>query len=165
MAAMSPRARRMMERHKRREKKTGLHLVSLMDIFTILVFFLLVNSTEVQTLPSGKEIDMPESIAQTQPRQTLVVTISRDRVLVEGEPVMSIAEVLESDSAVLAPLRRALDLKRLPEADPANTEVTIMGDKQLSYRVLRKVMSTCAMADYERVSLAVMQRAPAKADG
>ena len=160
MAAMSPRARRMHERQQRRGKGVALNLVSLMDIFTILVFFLLVNSSEVQTLPSTRGVDMPESIAQTQPRQTVVVKITAEQILVEGDAVLSVADALASNNTVLEPLRGALLAKKLPEADPSQTEVTILGDKALSYRVLKKVMSTCAMANYERVSLAVMQRAP-----
>ncbi|MBT8136114.1 MAG: biopolymer transporter ExbD [Gammaproteobacteria bacterium] len=150
----------MNERQQRRGKSVGLNLVSLMDIFTILVFFLLVNSSEVQTLPSTKGVDMPESIAQTQPRQTLVVKITAEQILVEGNAVLSVADALASKNTVLEPLRGALLAEKRPEADAAQTEITIMGDKALSYRVLKKVMSTCAMADFERVSLAVMQRAP-----
>jgi len=45
----SHRAARMDRRHKRGKKAgVALNLVSLMDIFTILVFFLLVNSTNVE---------------------------------------------------------------------------------------------------------------------
>lgn len=165
MAAMSNRAHRMMERRERRESKVGLNLVSLMDIFTILVFFLLVNSTEVQTLPSKKGLSMPESIAQTQPRQTLVVTITSQQILLEGRPVISVADALENPATVIESLRAALKGQRLPDLASDQTEITIMGDRQLSYTVLKKVMTTCAMADFERVSLAVMQRAPGKVEG
>ena len=60
---MSRRALRMERHHKRHRSRGGLNLVSLMDIFTILVFFLLVNSSEVQTLPNAKDLELPESIA------------------------------------------------------------------------------------------------------
>lgn len=164
MATMSKRAHRMLERRERREKRTGLNLVSLMDIFTILVFFLLVNSTEVQTLPNQKGLQMPESVAQTPPRQTLVVMITPEQILVEGTPVIAVADVLQSEATIIESLGSMLSEKRLPEVDRDQTEVTIMGDKSLSYRLLKKVMTTCAMADFERVSLAVMQRAPDAAE-
>ena len=51
----SGRAKRMEKHHKRNKSTAALNLVSLMDIFTILVFFLLVNSSDVETLPSTKE--------------------------------------------------------------------------------------------------------------
>ena len=58
----SARAKRMEKHHKRHGKNVGLNLVSLMDIFTILVFFLLVNSSDVETLPNAKDLQLPESI-------------------------------------------------------------------------------------------------------
>lgn len=159
MAAMSNRARRMVDRHQRHKKGGGLNLVSLMDIFTILVFFLLVNSSEVETLPSSKGIVMPESIARMQPRKTVVVKITPEQILVEGTPVLSVSDALNTEATVLIPLRNALAAQRRDGKESYQDEVTIMGDRGLSYRVLKKVMSTCATADFERVSLAVMQRA------
>ena len=59
---MSQRAKRMERRNVRGKKSVTLNLVSLMDIFTILVFFLLVNSGQVETLPNARDITLPESI-------------------------------------------------------------------------------------------------------
>ena len=59
--AKSARAKRMAKHHRRNKGKGTLNLVSLMDIFTILVFFLLVNSSDVQTLPNAKDLQLPES--------------------------------------------------------------------------------------------------------
>jgi len=36
--------------------------------------------------------------------------------------------------------------------------VTIMGDKEIPYSLLKKVMATCTSADYGKISLAVMQK-------
>ena len=63
------RAARMSRHHKRRKQGAGLNLVSMMDIFTILVFFLLVNSSEVEVLPNTDSVQLPESIAETNPRE------------------------------------------------------------------------------------------------
>ena len=73
---MSQRARRMERRNDRGKKSAGLNLVSLMDIFTILVFFLLVNSGQVETLPNAKDIKLPESIAEQKSRETVIVTVT-----------------------------------------------------------------------------------------
>ena len=58
------RAARMDRHHKRHKQGVSLNLVSLMDIFTILVFFLLVNSSDVEVLPNAKDVQLPESIAE-----------------------------------------------------------------------------------------------------
>ena len=156
----SHRARRMAAHHKRR-RAAPLSLVSLMDIFTILVFFLLVNSSDVQQLTTPKSIQMPESIAQQPPRETVVVTVGPDAILVQGEMVAVTAEVLEGHEDLIPGLAAALEqlsARRLRAEGGPGPEVTILGDRELPYRLLRKVMLTCTRADYGRVSLAVIQR-------
>jgi biopolymer transport protein TolR len=160
----SNRARRMERHHARMRRGAGLNLVSLMDIFTILVFFLLVNSAEVQTLETPKDISLPESIAENKPRETVVVHISHDQVLVQGSPVATLAEVEALDGNIIEPLKVALQrqsdrvLREVAAADAASREVTILGDRELPYRVLKKIMATCTEADYGKLSLAVIQK-------
>ncbi len=156
-----------MERHHKRHKRgAALNLVSLMDIFTILVFFLLVNSGDVQVLPNPKDIKLPESIAEERARETVVVMVTDDELLVEGQPVARVADLLASDALVIPSLKAALEqetsraLREATKQDAAGREVTIMGDKAIPYRLLKKVMATCTDADYGRVSLAVLQKAP-----
>ncbi|MFX8620482.1 biopolymer transporter ExbD, partial [Acinetobacter baumannii] len=66
MAHMSLRERRM-KRAARQKKGMTLNIVSLIDIFTVLVFFLLLNSTELELLPEAKNIHLPESVAEAKP--------------------------------------------------------------------------------------------------
>lgn len=159
----SARAKRM-ARHHARKKPAALSLVSLMDIFTILVFFLLVNSAEIQTLEPPRSLTLPESVAQDKPRETVIVLVTGDTVFVQDEPVVSVADVDRAEGVIIAPLKRALaqqDDRRLMQAaatDPSAREITILGDKDVPYRVLKKVMATCTEADYGKLSLAVMQK-------
>lgn len=135
-----------------------------MDIFTILVFFLLVNSAEVQTLETPKDIALPESIAENKPRETVVVHVSHDQVLVQGDPVVTLAEVEALEGNIIEPLKAALQrqsdrvLREAAAADAATREVTILGDRELPYRVLKKIMATCTDANYGKLSLAVIQK-------
>jgi biopolymer transport protein ExbD len=160
----SKHARRMQCHHKRNRRNSALNLVSLMDIFTILVFFLLVNSSDVQVLPNAKSIEMPESVAQEKPRETVVILVTDNDILIQGTAVASVAEVMAQKSLVIEPLKAALMsqtdrmLDREAAADIAGRDVTIMGDKEIPYQLLKKVMATCTDADYGRISLAVMQR-------
>jgi biopolymer transport protein ExbD len=159
----SARAQRM-ARHHARKKPAALSLVSLMDIFTILVFFLLVNSAEIQTLEPPKSLVLPESVAQDRPRETVIVLVTGDTVFVQDEPVVSVADVDRADGVIIAPLKRALarqDDRRLMQAaatDPSAREITILGHRDVPYRVLKKVMATCTEAGYGKLSLAVMQK-------
>ena len=160
----SRRAQRMERHHKRHSRIPGLNLVSLMDIFTILVFFLLVNSSDGEVLPTTRNIELPESIAEQKPRQNVVVMISGNDILVQGNRVASLQDIREN-SDLIDPLTNTLavlhDKHLLPGASekPAAQEITIMGNKDIPYKLLKKVMASCTEAGYQRISLAVLQKA------
>lgn len=161
---MSRRAQRMERHHRRHGAAAGLNLVALMDIFTILVFFLLVNSSEVDLLPSARTIELPESIAEERPHETVVVMVTPQDILVQGRRVIGLDEALAGPEAGIPQLTRALEAlaaRRLRGAGPEEPgpEATIMAAKDLPYSVLRRVMLACAEAEYGRVSFAVLQRA------
>jgi len=150
-------------RKERNKQQLDLNLVSLIDIFTILIFFLLSSATEVETLPSFKAVKLPESNAEAQPKETIVVTVSGAEIIVDGRKVADVADVLRADGDVIAPLKAELELlgKRQvirQENLAQKAAVTIMGDKDIPYRLLRKVMVTSARANFTDVSFAVRQR-------
>lgn len=159
----SARAKRM-RRHHLRKRPATLSLVSLMDIFTILVFFLLVNSAEVQSLEPPKAVSLPESLAVQKPRETVVVMVTPEQVLVQGAAVVSVADVDAAQGNLIEPLAAALKaqtdraLIRAAATDLSAREITILGDRDVPYRVLKKVMATCTDADYGKLSLAVVQK-------
>jgi biopolymer transport protein ExbD len=166
----SARAKRMEKHHKRHRGAGALNLVSLMDIFTILVFFLLVNSSDVETLPNAKDLQLPESIAEEKAKETVVILIGETDIIVQGTPVAKVADVMATKGNDIPALRKALlsqndrVLRRAAKADVAGREVTIMGDKDIPYRLLKKVMATCTGSDYGRISLAVLQKSSDKLD-
>jgi biopolymer transport protein ExbD len=159
---MSRRALRMERHHKRTRSAASLNMVSLMDIFTILVFFLLVHSSDVEVPPTAKSVRLPESLAEKLPKQTLVVTVNGEDILVQGRKVASVPEVMDSGSDLIEPLRVELDYQshRTPTgaAAPARREITILGDKEIPYRLLKKIMVTCVRASYDNISLAVLKK-------
>ena len=166
MNGNSRRSRRLVQRQAKARHWPSLNLVPLMDVFTILVFFFLVHSTDVALTADHSVIRLPESVAERKPRQTLVVTITRETILVQGEAVVSVAAVSGAAGEEIGVLRTALarQLERtriVPvEADAALHEVMIMGDKSIPFALLRKVMLTCTRAGYAHISLSVIQRAP-----
>jgi biopolymer transport protein TolR len=160
------RAARMERHHKRHKAGAGINLVSMMDIFTILVFFLLVNSSEVEVLPNAKDIVLPDSTAEEKARESVIVLLTDTQVLVQGRPVAEIAAVNASDALIIPELKAALETqagRAILEAGGdeaiADREVTIMGDREIPYSLLKKVMATCTAAEYGRLSLAVLQKA------
>jgi len=160
---MSRRAQRMERHHKRSRSAVALSLVSLMDIFTILVFFLLVHSSDVEDLPPAKAVRLPESVAEKAPKQTVVVTVSGEDILVQGRKVASVAAVLADTGDLIEPLRTELQFQSsrayIKVKDPTKgREVTILGDKEIPYRLLKKIMVTCVRASYSNISLAVVRK-------
>ena len=159
---MSKRAKRMQRHHQRNSRVPGLNLVSLMDIFTILVFFLLVNSSDGQVLPTSKNVKLPESLAEVPPRYNLVVTISNNNVIIDGKSIASISD--DSNNIIeglTAQLQSHLQKLTPDQHNPsAVQEVTIMGDRNLPYRTLKQVMTSCTVAGFERISFAVLQKSP-----
>jgi len=161
--SMSNRARRMLQHQMRHRADAELNLIPMIDILSVMVSFLLVYSTNVEVLQNTKAIEIPQSIAEQQPRQTVVVMLTKDELFVQGEAIATVAEIHATQGDIIEPLREALKRptlvgQEITEKDLAEREVTVMGDKALPYDVLKKVMRTCTDADYGKISLAVLQK-------
>lgn len=160
----SLRAKRM-ERHHARNKQASLNLTSLMDIFTILVFFLMVNSGDGVQIIDTENLKMPVSIATEMPKETLVLQVTNTDIVLQGRKIADISSVSDSQEPVIAGLDEELkyQAERQPEMTDEEKEfgraITIQADSKLPYAILRQVMSTCALAEYRNISLAVTQKA------
>jgi biopolymer transport protein ExbD len=161
-----------MAQHHKRKGRATLNMVSLMDIFTILVFFLLVSSSTVQDLPSSKKIKLPESVADKLPKESVVVMVGDQDILVQGQKVASLDAVLRSKDDEIKELSEALFrqskrivVKKTPDGKPITHDITIMGDKEIPYQVLKKIMFTCSKANYGNISLAVLKKTPTDVNG
>jgi biopolymer transport protein ExbD len=157
-------SRRIKRMGRNRLKITKMNLTSLMDVFTILVFFLLVNSGSVEVLDTPKEVSLPESRVESKPRETVVIFISPTEVLVQGQLVAMVDEIIENKASVLDPI--AARLAELKESVigtstrivSTSQEVTILADKSVPFIVIKTIMSTCTSEGFENVSLAVTQK-------
>jgi biopolymer transport protein TolR len=161
--SMSNRARRMLQHQVRNRADAELNLIPMIDILSVMVSFLLVYAAEVEVVQNSKGIDIPQSISEQRPRQTVVVMLTKDDLFVQGERVTSINEIRANTDTIVAPLRAALKrpslvASTLTDKDIAAREITVMADKNIPYEVLKKVMTTCTDADYGRISFALMQK-------
>jgi biopolymer transport protein TolR len=151
------------ERKARHNNGLDMNLVALIDIFTILIFFLM-SSTGVEVLTSHRSVKLPESSAEKLPHETIVVTVSATEILVGGRAVARVSDALASDDDLIAPLKAELELqagRSVLGADGGakSQAVTILGDKAIPYRLLRKVMVTAARANFSDVAFAVTRKA------
>ena len=157
----------MSSRLKRRKRHAGAShfaLIPFIDMMTILVVFLLAHTAEVDILPNTKNVSIPQSLSERKPNAAIVVMVTTDSVYVDGKLVGSIAEIVANSGNVFEPLKAALvaqnelALGGAQRTEIAKREVTIMGDKSTPYSVLKRIMLTCADAEYGKVSFAVVER-------
>ena len=158
--------RRMQRMARNRHKRLpGMNLTSLMDVFTILVFFLLVNSSSSEVLAPPKNITLPDSVVETKPKETVVILVSEETIMVQGEVVVTVEDVVNSKQDAIIEISNKLESVKQnvigvsTKTVAKSREVTILSHKKVPFKVLRKVMSSCTYAGYENISLAVIQKA------
>jgi biopolymer transport protein ExbD len=146
----------------------GVNLISMMDVLTVLLLFLLksyVSGGEVMVPPAG--VQLPASSAEAMPQASLVVAIDGDEIVVGSESVASIPEIERSSELEIAALATHLQSERSRqdevarargEEPPTSYAATIQGDRDIEFRVLQKVMYTLHQNGYESIALAVLQK-------
>ena len=161
-ARLSRRGKRILRRHARKPTLIPLNLVSMIDVFTVLVFFLLATTASVETLRNPKELQLPASLSIQQPTDAPVVTITKQGILVQGRQVMTLAEAVNApEGASLDALRAELLKVTLIQVKDAgagvNTrgEVNVMADRDTPYSVLKKVLYTCGNEKFARIAISV----------
>ena len=163
MATDSRRMKRM--GRSKNQRPPALNLVSLMAVFTILVFFLLVNSSSSDVLEPPKQISLPDSVVETKPRETVVIMVTPEAILVQGEPVALTPEAMQSKEQIIEAVKeRLLEQRKRVIGTSTKTvaeskEVTILAHKTIPFKLLKKIMSSCTSAGYGKISLAVIQKA------
>jgi biopolymer transport protein ExbD len=159
-------SRRIKRMSRNRVTVPKMNLTSLMDVFTILVFFLLVNSATTEVLETPKQIVLPASFVEEKPRETVVIFISANDVTVQGEAVIQTPEILMLPTQRIGPIAERLSelsasvIGLSTETVAKSQEVTILADRTVPFSVIKRVMSTCTGEGYARISLAVLQKAP-----
>jgi biopolymer transport protein ExbD len=163
------------QRQENSRRWPTLNLVALMDVFTILVFFFLVHSTDSTPQAYSELVNLPESVADQLPRDTPILTITPDNILLQGEPVVAVDAAMRASRGRIKALYTALQTQLAPDAaegvaegvtgsvveglvESSDRELTIMGDRSIPFELLNRVMHTCTQAGYGNISLSVLQR-------
>lgn len=163
---MRVREKRKMRWRKGLKGQSNVNLISMMDILTVLLLFLLKSYVaEGEVMVPAPGLKLPVSSAEQTPKASLIVAIDGDAIRVGPDKVASASEAMASDDPVIEELAAKLqELRANPDlVAPAATAavdprlVTIQGDKDIEYRLLRKVMFTLSRNGFENVSLAVLR--------
>ena len=152
------RRMRRMERNNKKGEGLGLNLIPMMDILTVLVLFLLFHSFNGE-MPEQR-IELPDSVVETRPRETLAIVVNPEAVLIQGAPVVRTSELFEDRIGMVVQIKERLEeLEReIGTTVPESKEITLLADKSIPFKVLKKIMSTCTASGYGRISLAVVQK-------
>lgn len=145
-----------------------LSLISLMDIFTILVFFLLLNSGEAEKIQNAKFVSLPDSSVGTAPHKEVAIIIGEDQLWFENQLIGNIEDLLKANpgksipelSAVLATYAEnyVAENKGLSSFEKhAGMSVSILGDKTTPYILIKSIMESCQENNLRNISLAVNQ--------
>ena len=155
-------------RHIQRQFEQGssaepINIVSLIDIFAILVFYLLVSIAAVELHPNEQAVQLPHSTSQERPHETTQLMVTRKDILLNNRFVMNTDEALASNDKFLAKLKAeflgSVGLQQSAETGAVNRgEINILANKDIPYSLLKKLMATCTEAQFTRISLAVVQR-------
>ena len=150
--------------YRKKHEDPELNLIPMIDIMSVMVAFLLIYSTEVEVVQNAKDVEIPLSTAEAKPAETVVVTVTKDMLLVQGDVIASMEEIRNPDTALIEPLREYLARPLTTRGDAAQQaalaqrEITVLADRGLPYEVIRKVMTTCTAAAYDKLSLAVVEK-------
>ena len=156
----STRARRMARHHGKHKTVAALNLTSLMDIFTILLIFLLVNNNNAAKLPDNKDIQLPESIAQELPSEVLTIQVSPSDIIVEGQRIAGTEDVRNQEERTVKALIEELQFRATQTlaANPEDErEIMILADRDVPYAVIKKLMRSCMETPYTKVAFAVLK--------
>jgi biopolymer transport protein ExbD len=136
-----------------------LNLIPLIDIMSVMVAFLLIYSADVEVVQNSKGVEIPQSTAEAQPKQSVTVMITKEHLFVQGEVVAKVSDI-RNETEMVESLRQVLERPMLvqntaPE-DMSKREIIVVADKTLPFEVVQKVMATCTAAEYGTISLAVI---------
>ena len=139
-------------------------LTSMLDMFTILLVFLLKSfSAEGEIMSVAKDLRLPESTAQTPPKASPILVVTNDWIILDGNPVEKVSNVISQEQNIIQPLKQqladmksfSLNLSELGSNLGFTGKITIQGDKEIPFVLLKKIMFTCGQEGYNNMLLAV----------
>ena len=143
-----------------------LNLTSMMDMFTIILVFLLKTySTEGMLLQPSDHLTLPSSSIEKSAEVALDLVVSKESISVNHEEVESMTNALNQEGLIIENLLTKLkvyarEAKRMEVqyGSKFSGKVTIQGDKETPYKLLVKVMATCGQAEYPNMRLVVYRK-------
>ena len=153
-----------------RGKKVGyasLMLTSLVDMFTIIVIFLLMNfSANGEVLYMTKDIKLPDAFHGAQLDRAPVISVSNDAVTFDGRQVANTSDLTKGDLLNVPALEDALrDERRRYETihaqdleHPFRGLVNVQADRKIPFKVIKRIMFACNQSGFGNINFAALAK-------
>ena len=150
----------------RKGGNADLQLTSMVDMFTLLVIFLLANfSATGEVLFMSKDIQLPQASHGSEIERAPVVAITDNFIGLEGQKVVDVDQIAHDEILNIQQLEDSLrDLKKreefvhqLDKDHQFEGKINIQADKHTHFKIIKRVMYSCAMAGFGNINFAVLQ--------
>ncbi len=155
------------KRRQIKPRSKALMLTSMMDIFIIILIFLLKSySATEQIMTVDRDLELPISTSQIVPRPATTIKITKKAIVIEDVEVAKVSDVLAQEEEAIGMLYDELSyiMEKAKFIEKENVEfkfegeVTIQGDRQIPFKLLKRVMYTSSLAGFGNIALAVIQQ-------
>jgi len=145
-------------------------LTSLVDMFTIIVIFLLQNfSATGEILFMAKDIRLPDAVHGAEMERAPVIAVSADSLTFEGKQVMLTADLRKGDILNIPELDDALREERRKyershagdASKPFKGLIHVQADRRITFKIIKRVMRSCNDSGYSNINFAAMSKAKA----
>lgn len=160
---------KQMKQKGKRNIAAALTLTSMVDMFTLLVIFLLSNfSASGELLLSSKDITLPKAVSTNELERAAVVAVSALTVSIEGQKVGDSADILkDEDPRIQELVDKLIEQKRvitqMMGADKFKGQIIIQADGEIDFKLVKKVMYSASEAGYTGFQYAVVSASQAAA--
>ncbi len=167
---------RQIGRMKKKEASSSLNITSMMDMFTIILLFLLKSySTEGAIIASADNLVLPNSVSKEKPTEIgLNMSLTGESVMIDNKPIMDTKELRALDDSLFIvdsvkvptvldnelKAQRAKEMKFVEAGlqNEVKANIVIQVDKNMDFNVLYKIMKICGRNKYLELRFAVMMR-------
>jgi biopolymer transport protein TolR len=144
--------KKRMGSHERKIRMVSLSLTSMVDMFAILVIFLLTNTNTVtQWIEVSKGIQLPKAKAAEVPTKAATIQITQTEVFGDLHKLTNTGDVLNGGPT-------AEVVKRWLSKQKKEGYVNIVAHEKVPYGVIRKIVASCQDAGFANVNLAVQPK-------
>ena len=165
------------KRYKRSQRGAGqkrsavvvLQLTAMVDMFTVLVVFLLQNYASTnQILPISDQIALPQATSVKELKPSLVVVLSKDYLSFDEKRLMSFRQIQTSSKWLLDPLvppiKAAIEKMSSQSEEgggtaqtPKHYKMTLQVDKDIDFLSVKKVLYSLTEAGLKEINFAVIK--------